>query len=96
MEKPYRMQRADFVFSHWIFSKTALVRDGAADDDSWERFNEKSLVGYFEEGCDIFLVRFAEFKNLLRPFGAEEEKELTFMLESLITAKKNFLVARPR
>lgn len=57
-------------------------------EDAWERFNETGVQKYLKRGYKIFLRRLEKFRNLKRKLSVKEEKELRFMFESLISAKK--------
>ncbi|GEM_PF-4756825 len=84
--RSYKITKSDFALLHGAFP-SLLLRDDVSAGDSWERFDEESLKEYFGKGYGIFLARLEEFRSLTRPLSREEEKELKFMLEALVTAK---------
>ncbi|HUZ92785.1 MAG TPA: hypothetical protein VNG29_02175 [Candidatus Paceibacterota bacterium] len=65
-----------------------LLRDEFAKSGRWEDFGEQDLDAYFNGGYATLLSRLEAFRDLPRPLTAEENKELRFMLEALIEAKR--------
>jgi hypothetical protein len=55
--------------------------------DSPAEFKPDQLVGYFDRGYKIFQKRLEAFSGLERELTPEEERELKFMMDSLIDAK---------
>lgn len=46
-----------------------------------------SMQEYFNSSYEVFLQRLEEFRQMKRTLTPQEEKEFTFMLEALISAK---------
>ena len=74
-------------YQKFIFERKYIIPSGIMFFRDGEDFGPKNLPEYFNKGYQIFSRRLEEFKNLERPLEAEEERELTFMLEALIQAK---------
>lgn len=90
--------RAMYVIAHPNF----ILVDGSLHEargilydrhERWERFEEKDLRLYFENGCAVFLMEIKKLQNLKRPPKPREKKTLRFMLEALLETK-NFEVIR--
>jgi hypothetical protein len=62
---------------------------GVLKDSPWEEFEIDNLPDYINDGYNILLKRLLDFKNLKRPLTLYEERELEFMLSSLIHAKNS-------
>jgi len=79
----------------FLHNDFVIVEDGmltAPPDllyDTWEEFDEGKLEEYFEKSYVIFMSRLEEFRNGKREITKEEEKELKFMLETLMSTKSN-------
>ncbi|MDP2598791.1 MAG: hypothetical protein Q8P49_03100 [Candidatus Liptonbacteria bacterium] len=86
--RSYKIAADKFAFSHGMFPFALLLHDVVAADSAWESFDEQKLRGYFENGFRVFLSRLEEFQSFGQPLTVQKEKELKFMLEALIAAKK--------
>ena len=53
-----------------------------------DKDEEVKIDDYFNDSYDIFVKRLNEFRGSKRGLNASEEKELRFMFEVLINAKK--------
>ena len=80
----YLLPRADFAIGSddRMFSRPQIFKEAG-----WEKFSPTQLPVYFEDGFGIFENRLQKFRKLERVMTYEEERELQFMLESLIHAK---------
>lgn len=85
----YQLKNQEFViFSSGALGNCAfLLHDNHQND--LKDFDEDDLKLYFENGCRIFTDRFKKFQSWERKVSADEEKELKFMIESLVHAKNN-------
>lgn len=68
-------------------SVLSFIRDAAARNESWETFNADSLPDYFKDGLQALRTHVDKLADLSRPRKAEEDKNLWFMVESLIQAR---------
>lgn len=84
----YKIAADRFAFSHGVFPPALLLNDVLAADSPWEMFDEQKLQSYFENGQRIFLSRLGELGDPSHSLTSRKEKELRFMLEALIAAKK--------
>lgn len=83
--KEYRQTLAnDFVV---VANDTLTIPSFLRDRDKWEDFDEDKLEEYFSNSYEIFMDRLKEFRNGEKKITKEEEKELKFMLETLINTK---------
>jgi hypothetical protein len=64
-----------------------LLRD-VSREQAWEMFGAPSVPAYFARGVQKFAMSFNEFANLDMLVKEESEKQLLFMLESLIQARQ--------
>lgn len=71
----------------FIFERKYTIPNSVLYFRDWEDFGPKNLPEYFDKGYQIFCKRLQEFSKLERTLEAQEERELTFMLDSLIHAK---------
>jgi hypothetical protein len=68
-----------------IVSYFGLLHDAPRDAiQAWETFGAPSLPAYFNRGLDTFQKTLNEFSDISRPLSQEIEKQLPFMLESLL------------
>ena len=58
------------------------------DHNRWENFSEKDAPEHFANIYALFLTRVRSLSNDLVYLSAYEEKELRFMLDALIKAKR--------
>jgi hypothetical protein len=63
-----------------------LLRD-AEWQPGWEEFEESDISRYFENSMQIFRSALIEFSDVSKTFSSLEEKQLSFMLASLIQAR---------
>lgn len=55
--------------------------------DKEERVGKRQTEEYFHNSYEIFAGHLERFRNMKRGLTEEEEKEMRFMLEALISAK---------
>ena len=70
-------------------SRFALLRDAPSETDSaWESFDENSLTTYFSHGLNALHRNVGRLQDLLQPYTEADQKNLLFMTESLIQARR--------
>ena len=74
-------------------SQINLVSDGSVQvemlvlRDAWDKFGEEDLEPYFNTSYEKFTEALNRFRTLARTLTPLEEKNLRFMLDSLIHTK---------
>jgi hypothetical protein len=72
--------------AHYTYFPLYLVlRD--KDDMSWEEFNAQSLPTYFQEGLIALRAHVDRLEDLSNPHTVQDDKNLWFMVESLLQAR---------
>ncbi|MDP3963460.1 MAG: hypothetical protein Q8Q39_03105 [bacterium] len=82
MTLAYHINSAAITIDAEPHTHDQLLRDAADDDVAIMR-------QYFDRGYEIFSARLAELKDLRQTLTDQEERELRFMLEALISAKRS-------
>ena len=68
-----------------IVSYFGLLHDAPREQSqAWETFGAPSLPVYFNRGLDKFQETLEEFADISRPLAPGIDKQLPFMLESLL------------
>jgi hypothetical protein len=72
-----------------IVNYFGLIQDAPRDAaQAWETFGAPSLPVYFSRGLDKFQETLDEFSDISRPLALGIEKQLPFMLESLLYVRQ--------
>ena len=79
----YALKPQSLLITETPFYGDVLLQD-AADDNA-----HALMQRYFTHGYEIFSARLAELKRMERPLTNQEERELRFMLDALISAKRS-------
>lgn len=66
----------------------SFFRDAFPHDDAWESFTEDSLPSYLANGVSSARQNIDRLQNLSRPYSKRDERQLLFMTESLIQARR--------
>ena len=90
METLYVMRPRDASVSCApIVNYFGLLHDAPTDTtQAWEAFGAPSLPAYFNRGLDKFQEILDEFADISRPLAPGIEKQLPFMLESLLYVRQ--------
>lgn len=85
---PYHMTfRSQFISASSRQSVLSMIRDASRSDSSWENFDSDSLPEYFTDGIKALRAHIEKLSDLSTPRRTEEDKNLWFMVESLIQAR---------
>jgi hypothetical protein len=79
--------RAAVVSCAPIVNYFGLIKDSPREQ-AWETFGTPSLPVYFSRGLDKFQETLEEFSDISRPLAPGTEKQLPFMLESLLYVRQ--------
>lgn len=89
MKKLLVLERPSYQPMYRVQSEPRLLRDAPETlEASWEAFDASSLSMYFSRGVHLLHKNIAQLQDLLQTYSENDEKELLFMVESLIQARR--------
>ena len=66
-----------------------LLHDAPNETEvSWESFDANSVTAYFSRGINLLHKNIAQLQDRLQSYSEQDEKDLLFMAESLIQARR--------
>lgn len=84
----YKISSNSFIISSYDVGNPSYWVIHDKDNLQWDQFGKGQLTSYIKYAHSVLLGRISRMTDLEKHFSQDDEKQLMFMVESLIHAKK--------